>query len=629
MIRASVWILLVMLGSAGAAAAQAPVDVSIEITGNDSLRRAPLLAAIDFWLEDLRERPDDLGALEDAAYALESHYRSEGFAEARVVGEEIAVEKGRLFRLRVEEGRRRLVGDLLFDGNRAVPSERLAGAFRWSTEGLLGTGREVFTPETVAAGLAAIRLIYRLEGFAEIDVQAEPTERATEDAVRVDLTVRVDQGPRTLVGAIEIEGVPEERAEVLVRSCRVQVGDPFHLRLPAEIRGRVERALADAGFHGGRVEVDAVDEGRRSLRTLVIRVEEGTASYLGEIRIEGNTHTARGWIEARLTVEVGDRYSESALDASRDALLSTGLFSNVMIEVAPMEENPAGLLVRVTVDEKDRLRLSARVGFGTYELGRLGLEARQRNLLGVGLTGGVRGKVSFRGEEAEVELRYPFLLDQSLSIAVRAGYERFERISFESQEVSGTVQADYDWNDSERTSLGYQLRDEQIRDPDPGLDPSLTEDTRSAELFLAHTSEHRDSILDPRSGIRAFGRVSYAGPGLGSTLEYVRFRGDLAWAWTWFGDVRLVLSVRGGAIDALQGDDLPLTELFFRGGGRSLRSFRDEKFSPRDAAGNEVGAEAFLEGSAELRFPIYRKIGGAVFVDTGSVVEDYEEFGGG
>ena len=42
-----------------------------------------------------------------------------------------------------------------------------------------------------------------------------------------------------------------------------------------------------------------------------------------------------------------------------------------------------------------------------------------------------------------------------------------------------------------------------------------------------------------------------------------------------------------------------------------------------------MGAEAFLEGSAELRFPIYRKIGGAVFVDTGSVVEDYEEFGGG
>ncbi|MCA9729207.1 MAG: BamA/TamA family outer membrane protein, partial [Candidatus Eisenbacteria bacterium] len=63
------------------------------------------------------------------------------------------------------------------------------------------------------------------------------------------------------------------------------------------------------------------------------------------------------------------------------------------------------------------------------------------------------------------------------------------------------------------------------------------------------------------------------------------------------------------------------TERFFAGGVNSMRGFKRRKLGPLDASGAPIGGEALLEGSVELRFPIWGKLVGALFTDTGQVWE--------
>ncbi len=52
-----------------------------------------------------------------------------------------------------------------------------------------------------------------------------------------------------------------------------------------------------------------------------------------------------------------------------------------------------------------------------------------------------------------------------------------------------------------------------------------------------------------------------------------------------------------------------------------MRGYGYRLLGPTDAAGKPIGGRSVLEGGAELRFPVYQKFGGAVFVEAGGVDE--------
>ena len=61
----------------------------------------------------------------------------------------------------------------------------------------------------------------------------------------------------------------------------------------------------------------------------------------------------------------------------------------------------------------------------------------------------------------------------------------------------------------------------------------------------------------------------------------------------------------------------------------SLRGFERDDLSPRDAEGNEIGGNKFVQFNAEVRFPLVPQAGvyGVVFFDTGNVYEDDVDLG--
>jgi outer membrane translocation and assembly module TamA len=99
-----------------------------------------------------------------------------------------------------------------------------------------------------------------------------------------------------------------------------------------------------------------------------------------------------------------------------------------------------------------------------------------------------------------------------------------------------------------------------------------------------------------------------------------------SWFFSWLPPTVFALSGRLGLAGPFGGtDSLPIQDRFFAGGATSVRGFPENKLGPLDAAGDPVGGNALVVVSAEWRFPIWRWLGGAVFIDAGAVTPEVSD----
>jgi outer membrane translocation and assembly module TamA len=65
--------------------------------------------------------------------------------------------------------------------------------------------------------------------------------------------------------------------------------------------------------------------------------------------------------------------------------------------------------------------------------------------------------------------------------------------------------------------------------------------------------------------------------------------------------------------------NLPIFERFYSGGEKSVRGYVRRHLGPLSSIGDPLGGLSLVEGSLELRRPIWKELNGAVFVDFGQV----------
>lgn len=604
-------------------------DFDVVFRGNDTLTDSYLRNELDPWILELEKSPEDPVLQEDLAFEMSAVYRARGFPDATTACTYQIRHGGPEVVLSVVEGARRLVGKTVINGA-AVP-EATPKVFGWLSEGVLDTGKKVFTESELAGGVSELVLIHRLSGFLDCRATVETADKPIRSGrvIEVHVVVTIAPGERYRVGEIEITGeLPLTRSEAL-SIAKLETGAVYTPRLPAEVRGRLRAGLGARGFYDPTVSVRSRDEGP-AVRAMEIVVDAGSTAIIDEIVFKGNEHTRDSWIRDRLRFQRGHAYVSDALRASQRDLLASGLFKSVDIDVSPLESDPTRLSVLVRVLEKDRIRVSGRVGAGSYEIVRVGAGILHRNLWGRGVRGSFDARASFRGEQVNLSLRYPDLFGRSFALQVKTGYERYEHPSFTEQGIFGEIGVDHRVNREWRLATGYRFEVEEILDVDDlVVDPDLVEDVQTGLLFFAVRNDTRDQILDPREGWFARARIEFANEALGSEIAFLRPSLEATHYWSWGEDEwTLVTSAMVGVVEPLQSDEIPLTERYFLGGARSVRSYKRDELGPKDAGGEPIGGEAVIHGSIELR----RRVGSwglALFFDTGSLTDRSSEFGEG
>ncbi|MBS1119536.1 MAG: surface antigen [Deltaproteobacteria bacterium] len=479
-------------------------------------------------------------------------------------------------------------------------------------------------PYLVQVDADRIRGEYLRKGYLDVDVRSR-VERAGDAATVI---YSVEEGVRATTRVV-ITGIPDDpqlpvskvRAELPLRD-----GAWFDYAVYDAAKQRLRTVVEDAGYAHGKLE--ATVSADRANHEAIIRLHYtlGPKCTFGPVEITGVQGELADAVRGRLQFAPGDRYSISAITATRNALYGLGRFSTV--QVRPTETASPVVAVEVAVTESARHEVKLGGGVGVdptaYEI---------------------------RGRAGYTVVGWPFPLDtasielQPAYAVLRAGNGREPRIRaiarLERQDLfwtyaKGAVEGGWNYLTIEaytsygprarlgfstplgtpklQARIGWAIEHLDFRGISPLIDPALQRNLR-------------DNPIETRIGayaeLRAIEGTRYAG-GAYRYLELVpELRGFVP-----LGTATLAGRLRTGVFYG----DVPATERLFSGGASNHRGFGERQLSPSvtgeiEGSGRTVpyGGTAMLEASLEARIPIttWRKIGiGAVtFLDGGDVTE--------
>jgi outer membrane protein assembly factor BamA len=197
---------------------------------------------------------------------------------------------------------------------------------------------------------------------------------------------------------------------------------------------------------------------------------------------------------------------------------------------------------------------------------------------------------------------------------------------------------------------------------------ALQTHARLSPLILTAQVDRSNDPLNPTAGFVARAEVQHGSQITASNFHYNRAYINAS-AYRPWGRSVIALNARAGVVGAIggtgaaigdtSGNVLHPTVRFYAGGSQSVRGFGENQLGPRvltippnvlrgtpalgpahgcsvttpiqqcpvnvpylrdaDFAAQPLGGRTLLEGSVELRYPIYKQLGGAVFVDAGIV----------
>ena len=202
---------------------------ALRIEGNDRVRAGAIRGAMVTkprpWFALWREYPEfDPVAFRTDLERIQRLYRNRGHYEARVMHDlELPAEGDALVAvLWIEEGPVVRVGRLALEpyGAPVAPEEHATlVATLPLREG------EVFTQDAYDAGVVNLRGWYRQRGYARVEVTKNAqVDLATHTAA---VTYRVDSGPPSVFGSVEVTGLDGVEEEVVRREIAFRQGDPF------------------------------------------------------------------------------------------------------------------------------------------------------------------------------------------------------------------------------------------------------------------------------------------------------------------------------------------------------------------------------------------------------------------
>jgi outer membrane protein assembly factor BamA len=542
-----------------------------------------------------------------------------------------------------EEPRPPEIAALRFTGIESVP-EKLA------SDAILTRGpdwrpwvkRPRLDEETLKEDMDRIRAALRREGFYEARAKYE---LAYEDEAReeVEIEIQITEGEPVLLATLEVE-LPDgdwlSRAdrEALLEDLPLVLDQRFGATRYAEAKKRVLARLAERGYAAARLVGGAQVELGVHRARVDWRVIPGPVVRFGPlVEVEGLSSVERELVTREVELDTDQRYSESELEAARRRIYDTGLFRAVTLQPlkTPVAEDatPDDSVVwplRAIVDERPPRSLSASVGYGSEDEFRARLAWEHRNLFGQARKLDLSGRYSSILSGFEGRFRQPRLWLPKLALTAELSGLHEEEPSFTANRITTGYLLHHPiaWKIEGRVGQRFEYAD--VTDLDV-LDPSGEESFRLSSLVFGLTRNTLDDPIDPRDGLFVDLSAQPTLSRLGSQQDFATFAARGSWFTPLPALPMLVLLARVdlASIETLRDtrhDQVPIVARLFAGGTGSVRGFELDQLGPVDVNGEPLGGLTRTLGTLELRFPIWKLIGGVGFVDAGQVSEDPWEF---
>lgn len=481
------------------------------------------------------------------------------------------------------------------------------------TKNLLRKG--VFNQSVFDGDLEAVQNLYRYEGFIKVSV--EHSLRYDSSETRVDIVMHVAEGKQHFVEQVIFQGNDVFSAESLSQRITMQPGEIFDPRKITADNYVIRYLYDDLGY--ADIQVESGHEVEAEKVTVRHRIVEGSRQYVGRIEIMGLKHTDTSIVSRELKLASGDIFRYARLLETQRELYKLGVFMAIRTQV----ENstlPDHKDVQFALTEKELMVINLRAGYGTRDRLRFGLGLTHYNMLGRAWQGKLEGKLSFVEQRVNTSVTFPrtFFLPGKLSVGFF--FKRLEEIGYETHSLGGNIGTRFDIGrdelsvkyEVERISTHYEEADSTEQDLLHGITVGWLRDRRDDPFYT--TRGYYANVNCEVSGIVFPSDVDYVRP-----TAQIRSYQPIAW-------VVFATAARAGMVQPFAPtDDVPIYKRFYCGGASSVRGYSERTIGPVDENDNPLGGRYLVEVSTELRFPIYRILGGVVFIDGGNIWQEYEE----
>ena len=636
---------------------ETPILGNVHYKGNKKLKDKQLQDELEFYLGQ-RIKPH---VLVESITKIKNFYAEDGFllanVKATLVDPEDTIDdqksdkdkqkqdltKDILFT--IKENDKVKINKILFQGNESYSDFRLRRVLKETKQQRWYLfWRSYFDGKKFDEDKLALETFYRNNGYRDFTILSDTTA-FNDEQKRMEIVISVIEGPRYRYRNFSWDGNTLFNKEILNRALNLKRGDYFNEEeFNAAVYNNMQGLYMDRGYIYSRVDPQftPVDEDSLDIHFPIV---ENHQINVRNISIVGNDHTRENIIRRELNIYPGDIFNREMLIRSQRNLLRLNYFSNVVPDVAPVDEDEVDL--EITVEEKSADRANANMGYsGVYGLsGGLGVEFA--NFRGMGqqfmISYNIGSRYNFYSSQPTSQFKsfsISFVDPMIFDTPNRVGFSFYS--TFRGQGTSyyfpldmrmlgGSVQwgRRFKWPDDyfrgywvmRTMKKTYEGTAEELDQYVKGLNTTI-----GNSITQVLTRDSRDHHEFPTRGSKFTWESTLSGNVFGGNEDFFKHVLNFEWFSPTFWKFVLTSSFKIGVIQPLKNLDnertlIPFDEKFIMGGngmpyGNMLRGYPDNSISPGPMGGN-----ALLRSVTEFRIPISENpvIYGLLFAEMGNV----------
>ncbi len=612
-------------------------------------------------------------SVQEGRQALISYFQGKGFFDVKVDAKSATSDKGAQIVYVIDKEKKHKVDEVRISGNTKISSGELADHLVVEKKHLLSPGK--FSERLVRQSAKNLQAVYQSQGFSSVVV----TPKIENGGGDVRVSMLVTEGPQDIVNSLQVEGADTFPASAYApKGLKLGPGKPYSQALVQDDRAAIVAEYLKAGYLTSSFRQTATVESKQEPHRInvVYHVYEGPQVFAGDVITLGRQRTKQRLIDRDVqTIHPGTPLTETELLTAESQLYEhTGVFD--WAEVDPRRQittqTKEDVLVKVHEAKKNQLTY----GFGFELINRggsvpsgtvtvpglppVGLPANftvsQKTFYGPRGTvqytrNNVRGKgetISFTGFAGRLDQRgAAYYIDPNFMWSPWRATTSFsaerneENPVYSSQQELGTFQLQRELDKAKHNTLflRYSFSKTNLTRIEIA-DLVLPEDrnVRLSTLAANLTTDTRDNLLDAHKGMLRTAELDFNTTKLGSSVDFAKFTGQVAYYKTGFHNIVFANSLRVGLAQPFANSRVPISEAFFTGGGNSLRGY------PLDGAGPQRqvkvcssasstncsfiqvpsgGKELLLINSeARIPLPLKKGLGIVAFYDGGNVFPD-------
>ncbi len=602
---------------------------------------------------------------------LIDYFQKQGYFDAQVKTTFDRQAEKILLVYEVDKGAKRKVDRIVFQGNHQVSESDLLAAMTVKKAHLWFWSHGRVSKKLVKQSADNLEALYRDRGFEDAKVSPQIVSREA----KVDVVFNIQEGAQTLVKSVQLVGNENVPAEQLAAPAGLELhtGAPFSPRKLAEDRNRISANYLNRGYLNAEVrsaiQRDAQDPHRVEV---TYNVAERQLVRIGEVIYLGQKQTRLPVIERSAAVRAVAPIKRGDLLQAESRLYDLNVFD--WSSVGPRRPITDQTEETILVQNHEAKRNEIIYGFG-FEVSHRGgnvpagtvavpggpviglgynkiapsqstfaspfgsVEFNRRNMRGLAETWRASLILSRLDQRALTTYAQPHFIGSQWSslssfslqhttenplFAASLGDLSFQLERLLNRKNNTRFQIRYDFN---KTALSHLLVPELVLPQDLNVHLS----TFSGTLLR----DTRDKPLDAHRGSFGTLNLGITPTALGSSANFAKLTGQFAY-YKELHSVVFANSIRLGLAKAFSGSFVPTSQLYFSGGGSSLRGFPIDEAGPQrivpfcnvlsqqtgcvDVTVPVGGRQLFIFNS-EARFPLHinKALGGVFFYDGGNV----------